>query len=603
MNDSAGDDRIIGHAFRRSLVVAAAVATAAALFFGLRALLTAGPGETGEARAIAPQTLSREDAEPPAVRFTDITESSGIHHVHRNGAYGESLLPETMGGGIAVLDYDGDDNVDLLFVNGRRWPWRGADDVASLVLYRGNGTGGFSDVTAAAGLDATLYGMGAAIGDYDGDGDPDIFVTATGANRLFRNQGGEVFEDVTATAGVAGNEDAWSTGAAFLDYDRDGDLDLLVLDYVRWSREIDLEADYQLTGIGRAYGPPAQFAGTWPSLYRNDGGVFVDVSADTGVRVDNPSTGQPLGKGLAAVPLDVNDDGWTDIVVANDTVQNFLFINEAGERFSERGVEYGIAYDNNGVATGAMGVDDAVFSDTGDHAIAIGNFGNEMTSLYLRTPGARLYTDQAIVTGVGPASRRVVTFGLFYFDYDLDGRLDLLQANGHVENEISVVEPSQTYEQQPQLFWNCGVDCRRQFVPVPAGDSGLSQSIVGRGAVYADIDRDGDQDVVLTQIGGPPLVLRNDQATGHNWIQLDVLDRAGAPAYGAEVEVTSGTLRQRRRVEPSRSYLSQVETTLTIGIGKRERIDVIDVRWPDGARLQLTEPALNRRHRINPPTQ
>ncbi len=607
MNEEASDDQIIATAFKWSLAVILIAVVAAAIFFGARRLLQQPAAIPDDAELIAPQVHDPASQQhPPSVQFTDITDAAGITHSHRSGAYGDRMLPEAMGGGVAFLDYNNDQAIDLFFVSGRSWPWREAnDDASSLVLYQGDGTGKFTDVSAIVSLDTSLYGMGAAVGDYDGDGYVDIFVSALGANRLFRNLHGQRFEEVTGAIGVSGADDAWSTGAAFVDYDRDGDLDLVVLNYVQWSRDIDLEVDYRLTGIGRAYGPPTQYAGTYSYIYRQENdGAFTDVSESAGIQVDNPATGLPLGKGLAVLPIDVNADGWTDLVVANDTVQNFLFINKAGERFEEVGVEHGIAFDNSGVATGAMGIDDAVLGHSMDRAVAIGNFANEMTSLYVQPAESAVFTDQAIVTGVGPASRQALTFGLFFFDYDLDGRLDLLQANGHVENEISVVQPSQHYAQQPQLFWNCGVACSRQFVPVSLGsDNDLSRPIVGRGAAYADIDGDGDQDVILTQIDAPPRLLRNDQTTGHNWIQFDVLNNAGVATYGAIVEIVTGERRQQRRVEPTRSYLSQVETTLSFGIGNLDRIDYVDIKWPDGQTLRIQEPAINRRHRITPDAQ
>ena len=544
MNEEASDDRIIATALKWSLIVILIVVVLVAIYFGAWRFFQQPATDPDDAELIAPQALNpASQANPPSVQFTDITDAAGITHSHRNGAYGDRMLPETMGGGVAFLDYNNDQSIDLLFVSGRSWPWREAnDDASSLILYQGDGTGKFTDVGAIVSFGTSLYGMGAAVGDYDGDGYVDIFVSALGANRLFRNLDGQRFEEVTDAVGVSGADDAWSTGAAFVDYDRDGDLDLVVLNYVQWSREIDLEVDYRLTGIGRAYGPPTQYAGTYSYVYRNDNdGAFTDVSESVGIQVDNPATSLPLGKGLAVLSIDVDSDGWTDLVVANDTVQNFLFRNIAGQGFVELGVEYGIAFDNNGIATGAMGIDDAAFGPSKGRAVAIGNFASEMTSFYVQPPGARIFTDEAIVTGIGPASRQALTFGLFFFDYDLDGRLDLFQANGHVENEINVVQPSQHYAQQPQLFWNCGAACSRQFVPVSLdNENDLSRAIVGRGAAYADIDHDGDQDVILTQIGAPPRLLRNDQATGHNWIQFDVLNKSGGPAYGAIVEIGYG---------------------------------------------------------------
>ena len=597
-----GDDQVIATAFKRSLLVILGLLVLAGGWWAVRVLLQTPASEPGEAERIDPQSQLAQDT-PPVVHFRDITAASGVNHRHRNGAYGDRLLPETMGGGVAFLDYDDDQQIDLLFVSGSRWPWREAEDPASsLVLYRGAGDGTFADVTHAAGLKQELYGMGVAVGDYDGDGLVDFFVTSLGPNRLFRNVDGEHFEDRSTEAGVTGASDAWSTGATFIDYDRDGDLDLFAANYVEWSRDLDFEVDYRLTGIGRAYGPPTQYAGTYSYLYRNDGnGHFSDVSASAGIRIDNPATGQPLGKALAVLPVDVDDDGWPDLLIANDTVRNFLFRNRAGQGFDEIGIESGLAFDNSGVATGAMGVDYATLDASAAITIAIGNFANEMSSFYVRPDGSRVFTDEAVVAGIGPVSRQALTFGLFFFDYDLDGRLDLLQANGHVENDINVVQPSQQYAQQPQLFWNCGVGCNRQYVPVVAGaGSGLSRALVGRGAAYADIDRDGDQDVILTQIGAEPVLLRNEQTTGHNWVQFDVLTAAGSPAYGATVEIVAGEHRQRREIVATRSYLSQVESTLSFGLSDFQRIDYADIRWPDGRQRRIPAPAVRRRHRVEP---
>lgn len=605
LNEDSKDDEIIATAFKRSLIALLIVASAVSIAWFISQTLQPDTVKIEDAELIAPQSTDiAKELVPPLVKFTNITSSAGISHKHYNGAVGERLLPETMGGGVAVLDYNNDQAIDLLFVNGKSWPWSDAPEndksVSSLILYEGDGAGNFIDVTSKASLNTSVYGMGAAVGDYDNDGNIDIFVTAAGNNRLYRNIDGRRFEDVTKTAGVSGSEQAWSTGSAFFDYDQDGDLDLIALNYVRWSRDIDLQADYQLAGIGRAYGPPAQYAGTDSYLYRNEGnGTFTDVSAQSGITLRSTATDLPMGKGLSLLLTDIDDDGWVDVVVANDTVRNFLFRNNNGENFKEMGVESGLAFDNTGVATGAMGIDGAVLGQSMEQAIAIGNFGNEMTSFYVSTPGSSLFTDQAIVTGVGPASRRAVTFGLFFFDYDLDGRKDLLQANGHIEDEINVVEPGQQYAQPPQLFWNCGMQCSRQFTPVTIdAENDLSKPIVGRGAAYADIDKDGDLDVILTQIGEAPQLLRNDQTTGHNWIQFDVLNDAGVIDYGARAELVTGELRQYARVDPTRSYLSQVESTLSFGIGNRKRVDSAYITWSDGKKRLIANPAINQRHRI-----
>ena len=512
----------------------------------------------------------------PALPFTDITAASGIDFVHQNGAYGARMLPETMGGGVAFFDYDLDGFQDLLLINSSPWPWQSSDNDGQSRLYRGNGDGTFKDVTEATGLAFTMYGMGVAVGDYDGDGWPDLFITAVGENKLLRNNKGSGFKDVTTAQNVAGANDAWSTSAAFFDYDNDGDLDLFVCNYVIWSRAINESVDYRLTGLGPAYGPPSDFAGTNAYLYRNDDGAFTDVSLEAGIHVQSDATATPVGKGLAVHPVDLNADGWLDIVVANDTVQNFVFINQQGSGFVESGVSSGLAFDNGGLATGAMGIDAAYYANDERLGIVIGNFANEMSSFYVTRTG--VFSDDAVVTGIGAASRRALTFGLVFLDVDLDGRLDLLAANGHVEPEINRVQSSQRYAQPLQLFWNCGAECTRQYMLAEAPLEG--SSFVGRGASYADIDNDGDVDVVVTQVGGPVVLLRNDQNTGNHWVRIE-LD--AKQVIGADVTLRLGDVVQRRVVMPSRSYLSQVALPLSFGLGAAEMVDEVTVNWPDGA--------------------
>ena len=528
-----------------------------------------------------PAPLSTGAAVPP-LPFTDVTAAAGIDFVHHTGAYGERLLPETMGGGVAFLDYDNDGDQDLLLVDSDVWPWRDARSSTGSRLYRNRGDGVFDDVSAATGVDAPLYGMGVAVGDYDGDGYIDVYLTAVGRNRLLRNLNGERFADVTEATGVAGAEDAWSTSAAFFDSDGDGDLDLFVCNYVAWSPSIDREVDFRLTGVGRAYGPPTDFPGADSTLYRNDGGVFVDVSEEAGVQVRHPATGLPVGKALAVRPLDVNGDGHLDLAVANDTVGNFLFVNQGDGRFRERAAQAGFAFDTSGAATGAMGIDAARYANDGRVAVAIGNFANEMSSFYVQRPGESLFSDDAVVAGIGAPSRRALTFGLLFADVDLDGAADLIAANGHVEPEINRVQASQRYAQPAQLFWNCGAACGWRFVAADqVGD--LATPLVGRGAAYADIDNDGDLDLAITQVGGRPALLRNDQRRGHRWVRLRLVGTApNRHAIGAVVSVRTGNRTQTRMVMPARSYLAQVELPLTFGLGAARQVDEVTVRWADG---------------------
>jgi hypothetical protein len=433
-----------------------------------------------------------------------------------------------------------------------------------------------------------------AVGDYDNDGDPDLFFTAVGTDRLYENRDGR-YTDVTARAGVGGDAAGWSTGAAFFDYDNDGDLDLYVASYVRWSKEIDFDVDYRLTGVGRAYGPPTNYRGAHSRLYRNDGGgTFSDVSAEAGVQVVNPATGEPAGKALGLAPVDVDRDGWMDLLVANDTVGNFFFHNRGDGTFEEMGAVYGLAYDRMGNATGAMGVDVAHYRNDGDVGFLIGNFANEMTSVYVSQGDPTLFADEAIGEGIGAPSRAALSFGLFLFDYDLDGRLDVLQTNGHLEEEINTVDPSQRYRQPVQLFWNAGPAARSTFEEVDLATAGdLAEDVVGRGSAYADFDGDGDLDVALFQVGDRALLFENRQDLGHAWVRVKLVGEAAKgvnrDAIGARVELTAGGVTQVRHVNPTKSYLSQSELPVTFGLGDATAVDELKVVWPDGSEQVVGE--------------
>ena len=575
------DDAIIGTVFRRSLVV---IAVLVALVLG-GIYLANRPEELAPEQEIeqaAPEVVDQGAATVAEVSFANITQEAGIDFVHVNGSTGEKLLPETMGGGVAFFDYDNDGDADLLFINSNHWPHNNVSDKPTMALYRNDGGSKFSNVTREAGFDFSLYGMGVAIADYDADGDQDVFVSAVGPNKMLRNDGG-VFKDVTAQTGLAGADQEWSNSSGFFDYDNDGDLDLFVCNYVRWSKEIDFELDFRLTGVGRAFGPPQNYQGTFAYLYRNEGdGNFTDVSAEAGIRVTNPATDLPMAKALALAPVDVDQDGFIDILVANDTVQNFFFHNQGDGTFEEAGEVYGFAYDRNGNATGAMGMDSAYYRNDHNLGFMIGNFANEMSSVYVAQDDPSFFVDEAIGEGIGAPTRLMLTFGLFLFDYDLDGRLDVLQANGHIEDEIQKVDPSQFYRQPAQLFWNGGDE---GFIPVDVEKTGdLAKEIVGRGAAYADIDLDGDLDVVLTQVAGPPLLLRNEQQLGHHWLRVKLAQDGGNPdAIGAWIELTAGGVTQRRQVMPTRSYISQVELPVTFGLGSESAVESLKVIWPDGS--------------------
>jgi hypothetical protein len=575
-------EALIRKAFYRSLAVIVALALAVTgIWYFTRQ--NASPRVIEEAVVSGPVIEeSAPPQAPPSVTFTNITHEAGIDFVHVNGSTGEKLMPETIGSGAAFLDYDNDGDQDLLLVNSKWWPGEEREPTPTLAFYRNDGHGRFTDVTAEVGLKITCFGMGAGIGDYDNDGWTDLYITTLGKNTLFRNDHGR-FVDVTARADVAGLDTDWSTAAAFIDYDNDGDLDLFVGNYVLWSRKIDLEIDFQLTGLGRAFGAPNHFTGANNRLYRNEGdGRFSDVSLAAGIAVNDPVTGMPEGKTLGVAPIDYDRDGWIDLVTSNDTVRNFLYHNLGNGRFEEIGALEGIAYDRNGKATGAMGIDAAYFRNDSDLGIGIGNFANEMSSLFVTEEGHAPFADEAILVGFGPASRLALTFGLFFFDYDLDGRLDIFQANGHLEGDINVVQPSQTYAQPAQLFWNCGDACRTPFV-LAENTGDLAMPLVGRGAAYADIDGDGDLDIVVVQNGRRAVLFRNDQQLGHHWLRVKLEGRTvNRNAIGAVLTLTANGVTQRRSVMPTHSYLSQVELPVTFGLGDAQQVDSLTIDWPNG---------------------
>jgi tetratricopeptide (TPR) repeat protein len=535
----------------------------------------------------------------PTLPFTDVTNAAGVTFVPLTGAVGDKLLPETMGGGVAFLDYDNDGDQDLLFVGGTLWPSDApkSQQPSSLALYGNDGTGHFIDETVAAGLETELYGMGAAVGDIDGDGDSDLYITALGPNQLYRNGGG-YFTNITDGAGVAGDDSHWSTAAGFSDLDGDGDLDLLVGNYVNWSREIDLDGDRKLTGIpGRAYAPPMAFEGQGPQLYRNRGdGVFDEVSAESGLHITGSDGSQFAHKTLAWLFLDIDDDGDTDVFAANDTTRNLLFINDGKGHFDEQGQSMGVAYDAFGSPTGAMGVDAGFFSAGDEFGLFVGNFADEASSAYVGVPGDGFLFDDSVVLGLAASSRPALTFGLLLFDVDLDGQLDLLQVNGHLEPTIDSAPGQQTWRQAPQLYWNAGPGTRPPFRLSSAAQVGdLATPIVGRGAATADIDGDGDLDLALTRVGERPLVLRNDQSSGHHWLRCVLAGRPGNPtALGAVVTVKVGDKTMRQHISPTRSYLSQSETVATFGLGKETQVDSLAVRWPDGSEQEYEVAGLDR---------
>ncbi len=447
-------DQRVGRAMRRSalaILVLASLVVAGVVWLSW----PTAEGDVREAKLALPELRSTPRSKAPSVAWVEMTREAGITFHHQNGAKGEKLLPETMGSGCALFDYDGDGDADILFVNSRRWTFGEETDQpqgdARMALYRNDGGWHFEDVTTEMGLDTPLYGMGVAAGDMDNDGDADLFLTAVGSNRLYRNDG-RTFVDVTASAGVSGDDTEWSTSCAWVDVNNDGRLDLAVGNYVRWSRQADLAQQFSVDGTSRAYGPPLAFSGTFPYLYLNEGdGRFRDASEEWGLRIRNPATGVPMAKTLGLAAVDLDSDGWMDLVLANDTVQNFVLHNVGGQRFEEIGATTGVAFDSMGQARGAMGIDAGWFRNDTTLGIAIGNFSNEMTALYVSMNEPLQFLDASVATGLGPITRLELTFGIFFFDYDLDGRLDVLAANGHLEQEIHHAQATEAYARSTRV--------------------------------------------------------------------------------------------------------------------------------------------------------
>jgi hypothetical protein len=520
---------------------------------------------------------------PVSVTFTDVTAQAGIKFVHNSGRAGKKFLPETLGSGVAWFDADGDGWADVLFINGKDWTPRGRKSLPA--LYRNNHDGTFTDITAGSGLDVEMYGMGVAIGDYDNDGRDDVYITALEGDHLFHNEGHGKFRDVTKAAGI--DNASFGTSAAWVDYDRDGKLDLFVANYVQWTPKGDLWCS--LDGATKSYCTPESYKGTASKLYHNLGnGKFEDVSKKAGVA-------DPTSKSLGVAVLDYNGDGWPDLFVSNDTQPNKLYRNNRNGTFTEEGMAAGVAFGEDGVARGAMGVDAADYDRSGRPALLVGNFSNQMLGLY-HNEGTGLFVDEAPSSTVGRASLLTLTFGAFFFDYDLDGYPDIFAANGHIEEQIGRVQPKVQYKEPPLLFRNLGVQGKGQFENVTARmGAAFNRPVVARGAAFADYDHDGDLDIVVTTNDGPAYLFRNDGGNRNHWICIRLVGRkSNRDGIGAVVRVVSKSGKQWNMVRSGSSYCSQSDLALTFGLGSDPAVHAIEIEWPSGERQKLAGTAANQ---------
>ena len=530
-----------------------------------------------------PQQVTPQDAAPdPAagLAFTDVTAEAGLGDFrHVNGAFGEKWMPESVGSGGGFIDYDGDGWLDVLLVGGGVWPGHG-DAVPALRLYRNNGDPGagpgqaptFAETTREAGLaDLNAYGFGISVADYDNDGDADFYFTTLTEDKLFRNENG-VFTDVAGTSGVVG-EPVWSTSALFFDADADGHLDLYVGSYVDWSPEKDIVC--LLEGETRSYCTPQLYDGLPGRFYHNNGdGTFTDQTETAGFL---PGPGKTLG----VAELDFNRDGFPDLVIANDTQPDELYQNNGDGTFTERGQLSGMAFDENGKSRAGMGVDVGVVDDTGQETMFVGNFSKEMIGVY-RHIGNGLFVDRAALSQIGRPSLLTLTFSLFLFDVDLDGDLDLFAANGHLQPEIEQVQEGIGYREPPHLFVNRGDGTFEDVSPALGGV--LMQPIVARGAAYADYDRDGDLDVLVTENGGPAHLWRNDLQRDDHVLRVRLEGRRNnRDGLSSRIVAVVGGRRMERRVRSGSSYLSASETVATFGLGASSRVDSLLIYWPGGA--------------------
>jgi len=522
--------------------------------------------------------------EPPAqapIQFVDVTREAGILFEHNNGAFGKKYLPETLGSGCAFLDYDSDGWLDVLLINGMDWPGHFRRQT-TMQLYKNNRNGTFTEVTREAGLEIEVYGIGVAVSDYDNDGYPDLYITCYGQNRLLHNNGNGTFSDVTEKSGLAGYS-SLSTSAIWFDYNRDGLLDLLVGNYVRWSAEGDIYCS--LDGKTKSYCTPEAYPGTTCWLFRNRGdGTFEDVTGKAGLH-------DPTSKSLGITLIDYDMDGWPDVFIANDTQPNKLYHNNRDGTFSETAVSAGVAFSEDGLARAGMGADAADYDNSGLPSLVVTNFSQQMVGLY-RNEGHGFFIDEAPRSTVGKSSRMTLGFGCFFFDFDLDGRLDLLVANGHIDDTITKVESAVSYAESPHLFHNEGHGQFRDVSSLVGASFALPK--VARGCAYGDYDNDGDLDVLITTNNGPAYLYRSDGVPNHGIRFRPIGVRSNRDGIGTNVRIWTPEGMRWQTVKSGSSYLSHSQRDVTFGLGKITGIERAVLEWPSGLKQELGKLEGNR---------
>jgi len=514
----------------------------------------------------------KDSSDDPAITFEDVTSQAGIDFVHNNGAFGKKYLPETMGPGVAFIDYDNDGWPDILLVNGTDWPGHTSKH-STLKLYHNNRNGTFTDVTQRAGLDVEMYGMGVAVGDYNNDGYDDFFVTVVGQSHLFHNNGNGTFSDVTQKGGLWGPNE-FSASAAWVDYDKDGWLDLVVANYVQWSIEGDLYCT--LDGKTKSYCTPESYKGLAVRLWHNRGdGTFEDATEKAGL-------GDPSSKTLGIAILDYDNDGWPDLLFSNDTQPNKLYHNNGNGTFVDKGEFAGIAFSEDGMARAGMGVDAADYDRSGAPSLLVTNFAHQMLSLF-HNNGRGVFVDEAPRSEIGRTTLLTMGFGCFFIDYDLDGWPDIFVANGHIDEDVQQVQPNVAYAMSPQLFHNV----KGSFREVTKGMGGaFTTPRVSRGAAYADINNDGRLDVLIATNNGSVSLLENvaaGEAALRQSLRMKLVGtKSNRDGIGTVVTLAAGDDTQSQMLRSGSSYLSASELVLTFGLARHEKADSIEIRWPSG---------------------